>query len=262
MYRSLLLLSLFASICLAKSQLTLSRGGLGFIFSDPNSYTNPASLASIKNFALELKYQKEDQQIAMPSFAFGNNKMGFGAYGRRLGSNLKESSSSTDYVGVGFGFKLFKEYLVIGLLYDRLVDESKVNDGVLSAAMNLLSSNRTGPAFGINYKRTLNQIGGEIQSLKVAVGYLFSRIFNVELIGSLEDINQKSNYEGMFVLGIAKRTWYLSAMYQYLKANKSQFAHIRLGIVPFKNIDFSLLAKRQIATSGEIGYGATFRLGF
>src|SRR3989338_8357953 len=96
---------LLSTVCFAKSG-SIARGGLGFLYSDNNSFSNPGNFGESSGFAVDAKYTTANSGAsvgATASAVYGTGSLGIGAYDIRSGSNLTNTGAFSDVAGGGIG---------------------------------------------------------------------------------------------------------------------------------------------------------------
>jgi hypothetical protein len=245
----------------AASKTDILRGGLGFLFPDHNSFSNPGQFSISHGMAMEADYSREDStqlQNLTPSLVYGNGKVGLGAFGSRTGTNLTAKNGSLDVIGAGAGVALAKERLTLGVGYDRVISSSPQNDGNLRVEATLNGPQRKGPAFGVEATTTLGST--HIAGVTAAAGYSFRSNVSIEAVFKNYDTRQFKNSTLSGFVNWADNMFYLGAGYTYLNLNSLNEIEGRLGVMLGRFVDVSVFAAKVF--KGELSYGGSLRASF
>lgn len=251
----------------AAQQMPISRGGLGFLFSDHNSFENPGNFADDKGTGVQASYSIQQQangqpaeQDFTPSVVYGGTDWGFGVFGQRAGTDLLSDNNKTDSVGAGLGVGMFKDRLTIGVEGSRSIDTNQTNNGVVGGSITWNGMKREGFAIGGAAYTTLDQVGGDVQNGMAAIGWGFE-MTKLEAIATFNNFNNLNDWDMGGALTFEGRVFYFSALYNYLMlSNESQLAG-RLGFVIGK-FDASVFVQNTFVTGSNPEYGATVRIAF
>jgi hypothetical protein len=243
----------------------MQRGGLGYLFPDANSFNNPAQFATTKGTAIQAEYTRGDtdpaDQVATPSFVYGNGKVGFGAKIDRAGTSLTESGSYEDALTGGLGFALGQSFTV-GASYSKVITSGTTSPDTLNGFVTLNPGK--GKGFGITggYTQTLNT-ATPTKGLTGAIGYKFNDNSNIEggLLMDLDDTTAMSFF-GALTVGNGK--WYGSARFDYDNSSTDMNLSGRLGLMLGQKVDISGTLTKALPASGTGGmnFGGTFRVAF
>lgn len=242
----------------------LSRGGLGSVFPDANSFLNPSRFATMTGFSAQgefvlFKDVSPGFALTRPSIAFGNGKVGMGLYGQRLG-NMTSPRSSTDSVGVAGGVALVKEKLLFGASYERSIDANPPSDGVLSGTFSLIPKGK-GVSLVAGGSTTFNA-DTEIRTVGGGIGYAFSPMVMVEVAGKINDLNDLSDFTATAGMSVQGRVLYAAGLYTYNKVAATHGAEGRLGFIIGNVFDAAGYAQKTFTTGSSINFGGSGRLRF
>jgi hypothetical protein len=253
----------------AAQQMPISRGGLGFLYADHNSFSNPGNFADDRGTGIQAEYSVQQQasgepmeQTFIPSAVYGGTDWGFGIFGQRAGTNLLDSSTKTDTIGAGLGVGMFKDRLTIGVSGSRDIDVSQNNNGVVGGSItwNGNGLKREGLALGGAVFTTLDQAGGDVQNAVAAIGWGFE-MTKIEAIATFNNLSDMSDWNLGAALTFEGKVFYFSALYNYLMLSKDSQLGGRLGIVIGK-FDISALVSNTFNSTSNLSYGATVRIAF
>jgi hypothetical protein len=263
---SLLVLALAAVLTTsahADKSTKIIRGGLGFLFPDNNSFSNPGQFPLSYGMAFETGYSRvngSSAQALTPSFVYGNGQLGVGAFYSRSGMDL--GSSASNAVGAGLGVSFLKDKLTMGVSYSRSLEAVRINDGTLSVTANLNGPQRTGPSVGVGFGTTINATGTNTRTGTLGLGYSFHSNQSIEAGLTLNDLQNTADYSPYFAGTYGSQYMYLGASYTYVKTSADHVAAGRLGFILGRYIDISALASYVLETGGASTYGATLRASF
>lgn len=258
-----LILSLFCSsfTAIAKPKGNLIRGGLGFLFPDANSFSNPGQFAMNQATSVEAYYTRQNlsqAQSVLPSLVYGNGQFGLGAYAGRSSSNLA-SVSSTDTVGVGAGVGLMKNKMTIGAGYDRITSSANNNKGTVRGMMNFNPAGM-GPSLGVGGFSTLNS-GTKTQGATVGLGYI-ARAALFEINALSNDLKNSKDQTGSAFLTLQTARVYLGGGYSYLRLAAAHAVQTRVGMLLGSTFDLSLHAEKVLLKTSQPTFGASVRAAF
>lgn len=266
MKASLLVLALVvgaATPAYADKSTKILRGGLGFLFPDHNSFSNPGQFPLSYGMAIETGYTRANgssDQALTPSFVYGNGKVGLGAFYSRSGTDL--GTASTSSVGVGLGTSFIKDKFTFGASYARALETVRVNDGFVQVTANLNGPQRKGPSLGVGVGTTLKQVGGDRQNGNIGLGYSFRSNENFEAGLKFNDLRDTSNFSPYAAGTFGSQYVYMGGSYTYEKTDEDHVVAARLGFIIGRYIDLSALASYVLETGGAATYGATLRASF
>lgn len=250
---------------LADKSTKIIRGGLGFLFPDHNSFSNPGQFPLGYGSAFEAGYQRANganpQQAVTPSFVYGNGKVGLGAFYSRGGTSLTNSTAS-DSVGVGAGVSFLKDKLTMGLSYDTDLQTSRTSDGNLLFTANMNGPQRRGPSIGLSLGSTVNAAGGDRQKANFGFGYSFRSNNSLEGGITFNDIRDTGDYSPYVAGTFGSQFIYAGGYYTYAKLAATHSVAARVGFILGRYLDLSALASYVLKTGGAATYGATFRASF
>jgi len=251
---------LAAPVAEAKGKAMILRGGFGLLYPDHNSLANPGQLAIGHGFAAQAAYARTPRggtQSTDLSFAYGDGRMGWGAFGRRSGGRM-DVPEATDEAGAAFGLSMAKERITAGASFSRVLDAPRTNDGVLTGALNFNSARRQGVAVGFSASSEINGSAGT-QTGSLGVGYGAGTDTSFEGNYTIRDFkNLKSALVGAFG-NVGGGGVYASFGYQYGISAGDHYAMARLGVHLGGSVDVSAKAWSRIASGAEQLYGATLR---
>ncbi len=241
---------------------TINRGGLGFLFPDNNSFSNPGQFADSRGFAVEGVYGRTTAttptQSLTPSMVFGNGSFGMGAYGSRSGTELLTTAGVTDTIGAGLGISLFKGRATFGAKYDKVLGSA--NNGTVSGTFTLNPAGAKGMAIGVGYTR---DITAGTNAVSAGLGYSFMGNNNIEVDISFPSISALGTFNLGAYFTMMKSMIYLSG--GYLMQNSGTMIHGatgRLGFLLGQQVDFSATGTYFFVTGSTISYGGSFRVAF
>ncbi len=253
----------FATSAFADKSTKIMRGGLGFLFPDHNSFSNPGQFPLSYGMAIETGYTRvngSSAQALTPSFVYGNGQVGLGAFYSRSGADLGSTSSNS--VGAGLGVSFLKDKFTMGVGYTRVLDSTRTSDGSLQVTANLNGPQRKGPSVGIGVGTSMNAAGGDRQNASASLGYSFRSNDNIEAGVLFNDLRSTSDFDPYFAGTIGSQYMYLGGTYRYLKASEDHQVGARLGFILGRYIDFSASANYVLETGGATSYGGTVRASF
>ena len=266
-FYSVLFVSCFFSLAASAMESGINQGGLGFLFPDANSFSNPGAFSGEYGTSIQGAYSRSsatggDQEFT-PSAVYGNGKFGIGAYGSRTATNLTEPTDAADQIGAAMGVGIIHDKLDFGLGYSRYISANPANNGVATASLTLHGAKDMGPSLGVAFNDTFNTNGTSTNGGTVAIGYGFKHNTSIEADATFLDLsNYKDVVLGAFV-NVGSQMVYLSAGYEYW--NEFTFKNEilgRLGFILGKNVDFSVTAGDFLETGATLNYGATLRFSF
>ncbi len=244
----------------AASNSNLQRGGLGFLFPDHNSFSNPGQFGAATGTGLEAYYGRDTAsgpQVMTPSLVYGNGMFGLGAYASRSAAVLL-SDTHSDTAGVGMGAVLLKGRVTLGAGYEHDLSSSGLGD--ITGTLTMNSPNRQGLSLGVAYTRGL---ASGVNSMKAGLGYSFMSNNNVEFNFALPDLTSMANFNLGAYFTTMKGMVYLSGGYVMTKAATTiHGASGRLGFMLGQNVDLSAWANYFFVTSSAVYYGGTLRFAF
>jgi len=245
----------------AKQDLT--RGGLGFLFQDHNSFENPGQFSIDKGAGLEAMYMKGDldAQAIVPSFVYGNGKFGLGVYGMRSGTSLSDSALKSDEIGAGVGFSMAKERVTVGIGAKRSLESNLTSDGEVGATVTINGAKRVGASIGAGFNTTINADGGDVREGKLAVGYAFNPMTSVEVVGTFNNLSDFNDWKVGGFLNYNGRIFYFSGGVNRYNTTEVNELLGRAGFV-LGRVDLSLYAGYQLDQGTDPTIGGSFRFAF
>lgn len=242
---------------------TVSRGGLGFLFPDTNSFTNPGNFVNGSGTSVEVGYgltSGSTTQSLGASAIYGRGKFGLGAYFSRSSTDLILTSAATDSAGAGLGVSLFKEQLNLGAGYSRSVTDS-TDPGSYNVA---LSWQPKGKGFGIGAGVSSTLATTPAQTGVFSLGYQFSPAFSAELdwLFSAWTTDAISSGDPAGYIKVENGRFYLSAGDRMTLSSSSHLVSLRLGALVTQKCDISLYGNTVLTTGGATSFGATGRIVF
>lgn len=238
------------------------RGGLGIVFPDANSFSNPGYFATVNGFSAEGRWrhiQMEGDNIVTPSAVLGNGAFGFGAYGQRFGK-LDDVDLATDTVGAGAGVALVKEKLLFGVAFERSVEKVVQNDGTLTATLSLVPKGK-GLSVVAAGSTTFNA-DEEVRTATLGVGYVISPMLALEAAVKANNVNDFEDLTGTAGFLLQAKYFYLGGRYSYNNLSELHGAEGRLGIVVADLFDASGYMQRTFNDAYALNYGASARFRF
>ena len=248
----------------SRGRTMIQRGGLGFLFPDHNSFSNPGQFAISHGAAFESIYSTDEQgdvQNLAPSFVMGKGRWGLGAFASRTGK-VDDPARSLDSVGGALGISFLKERLTLGASYTRSIDVGQTSDGTASITTTLNGPKRMGPSVGIGLSSSVNRAERDIRSATLGFGYSFKTNINLELNYTAVDLDNTANYVGAFYLNWGAKWMYVGVGDRYYNSLKVHEASGRLGFILGHYIDLSVFGNYKLETDGETSYGASLRASF
>ncbi len=256
------ILAVIPCVCFAKSSGTIERGGLGFLFSDHNSFSNPGHFAATRGFALDAGYDTATSADgltmgASTSMVYGSGNFGFGAFGNRSGSSLTTTGSFNDFAGAGLGFAAVKGKVLVGLGYRREVSTEQSDDGRVDATMTVMSAK--GMSIGFGATSQINANADEKRTATVAVGFPMSNGFSVEIDGTVNDLSATTNSTASLYATRSGQKAFISIGYLWHNSVWKHGAAARLGFVLGKSVDISAYASHVFISGNNPAYGGSIR---
>lgn len=257
---------MFALICAsghAEKRMALTRGGLGFLFADHNSFANAGNFALDKGTAAEVSYgQFKNVPIvaAQPSFVYGSGKVGFGLYGQRIATSLSDTNA-IDSVGGGLGVTLAKDRVTLGVYGSRSLATTPTSDGTVGATFTLNGNKRVGFSLGGAVDTTLNATNGDTKSGRAAIGWGFNTNTSIEAVATLNDIENTEDVNLAGYLNWSGQMFYFSGGVIYNKLLQTTSVAGRAGLA-FGRFDVSGFTTMATESGGEMFYGGSARLAF
>lgn len=254
----------------AAGKSMLSRGGLGFLFPDHNSFNNPGQFSLDKGFGFEGSYDTQSSTVgsvaaAGASAVYSTGHFGLGAFGNRAGTSFSTTGTFVDTAGAGLGFAMAKERLTLGVSATKVMTTAfSTNDGVVGVGLTWNGSKREGFTLGAGVTTTLNDSVADKRSVTAGLGYGFKNGYSVEGDFNLPDMNATSAYTFSGYLNMTGKMFYFSGggVYDATSAVATQSAKGRLGIVLGNTFDLSGTVTYPFQTGGNPTYGGTARLAF
>jgi hypothetical protein len=254
----------FSALSLARDA-NIERGGLGFLFPDQNSFTNPGEFATSHAMSVEGVYQSDtkhaDPELAVPSFVFGNGMFGLGVEGVRQAPDVTKSAGAVDLLEAGAGVSLIKERLTLGGTYGRVISANNQGAGVASGTLTLQSPNRHGPSVGVGYNTTVG-FANNVHGMTGAVGYAWRSNQNVEANVYFNDTTNWKNYNLAAFFTTAASNFYAAGGYEWLNMTSQHEVLGRLGVVMGMKFDVSVLLGYIFTSGNPITYGFSARISF
>lgn len=252
----------------AKSKSTISRGGLGFLFPDANSFNNAGQLALNKGFSVQAAYTQSETSgvstvAATPSAVYANGAFALGGFATRAGLSLTEADQYATIVGGGLGVATGKgKFTFGGTFYKTLEEAFSTDSGTVAAGFNINGGSKgSGAVFGASAGMKLNATP-DTKFATVGLGYGFKGNTNVEANVYLPDI---TNFDDMTLGGYftwAGETVYLGGGFSYAKLTQTSSASGRLGFVLGGKVDFSGTVTFPFQSGSNPSFGGTLRASF
>lgn len=257
----LVLITLSGSAFAEGKSSSISRGGLGFLFSDTNSFSNPGRFSLMRGRALQFlgtRNPEDSTQALTPSFVYGTGGFGLGVFVKREGLNMIVSDRSTDSVGAGLGFNFAKNRVSVGFGVEKSVD-AFADDGVFLATITLHPAGK-GFSMGAGVSTTTN-VSPSTRTAHVAMGYAFNPMVSFEAIAKFNNLTDTNDITGSGFFTLSGQRAYLSAGANYVKLTKHVEAMGRVGVV-FGAFDLSAIASKDFAFGKKLKYGGSLRVRF
>lgn len=248
----------------ADKSTKIIRGGLGFLYPDHNSFTNPGQFPLSYGMAFEAGYTRVNAsttQALTPSLVYGNGKVGLGAFYQRAGAGLT-GAGSTNAVGAGFGVALLKNKLTFGAGYSTSLSTGRTDDGTVQLTANLNGPQRQGPSLGLGVTSTINSTIGQRQTATLGVGYSFRSNNSLEGGVKFNRLSTLGDYSPFLAGTLGTQFLYVGANYLYGVLAKTHTVSARVGFIFGRYVDVSALATRVMTTGGATSYGASLRASF
>ncbi len=239
-------------------------GGLGYLFTDPNSLKNPGQTALVHKMHVEIGYEKIDgtqDQTVVPSLAWGNGKIGFNVFALRNTTDFSNKDLNSDTIGAMLGGAFASGRLSAGLKAYRSISVGQMNDGHVEAAINLNGTKRVGFSLGVNGGTTLNNAGGEVRYGGASLGWGFNNFYSLEAHYQINDFSMTSNYVASAFATAGGKHYYFSAGGNHYSSTSFNELEARLGL-HWGAFDFSVLGSKLFADNSPYHYGGTLRLNF
>ncbi len=257
---------LISSVGQAYGGPTISRGGLGFLFPDHNSFVNPGQFALDKGTAVDMSYTTQtnsgttDQSLT-PSVVYGGGNFGFGVDVTRTGTSLTNTAEKSDSVGAGMGVALDHEHITVGVAASRSIDVNQTNDGIVGGTLTWNGDKRMGFTTGVAVNTTINQAGGNTQTGTAAVGWGFNQMTRVEVDATFNNLNNFSDYDLGAFITMQGNMLYAAAGYNYLMLAAESQLQGRLGLT-FGRFDISGYVSDTLNSGDGVEFGGAVRLAF
>lgn len=248
----------------AAGKSMLSRGGLGFLFPDHNSFSNPGQFSLDKGTAFEGSYatQSTDAGSATTmggSVVYSSGSFGIGAYGNRAGL----SGFEMDSAGAGLGFAMAKGRLTLGLSMARVLTTAfQTNDGTVGVGLTWNGAKREGFTLGAGVTTTLNDSVADTRGATAGLGYGFKSGYSFEANFTLPSIDDTAAYTLAGYLNMAGKVFYFSGGATYDASAQTQSGAARLGLTLGNTFDVSGTVTYPFQTGGNPTFGGTARLAF
>ncbi|MBI1861593.1 MAG: hypothetical protein HYR96_11815 [Deltaproteobacteria bacterium] len=257
---------LISTVCFAKSGM-IERGGLGFIYTDNNSFANPANFGEVKGFSIDGKYTTANSNASLGATAsavYGTGSFGIGAYDNRSGSSLTSTGFFSDSAGVGLGVGLMHGKVLVGAGYRQTVSGTAADTGGVNASVTV--KNEKGISFGVAGSQQLGSVSGtNKQTATAGVGFAASNGIMTELAMTLNNIAEMSNYTAGAFLTKGGQNAYVGLGYYYDSLGNggsgvaTHTGAARLGVILGRSFDMSIFAQYTFVAGATPAYGATIR---
>lgn len=248
----------------AAGKSNLSRGGLGFLFPDHNSFSNPGQVSLDKGTSFEGTYSTQSTDAGSltamgGSVVYSSGHFGLGAFGGRAGV----AGINVDSAGAGLGFSMAKDRLTLGVTMSRVLTTAyQTNDGVVGGTLTWNGSKKEGFTLGAGVTTTLNDSVKDKKSATAGIGYGFKSGYSIEANYALADIDDSAAYTVSGYLNMTGKMFYFSGGATHDASASTQSAAGRLGIVLGNSFDVSGTVTYPFQTGGDPTFGGTARLAF
>ncbi len=244
----------------------LSRGGLGFLFPDHNSFNNASQFALDKGTAIDVTYSTQSQtggnaQTITPSVVYGGNNFGFGVGVERAGTSLTSSSGNTDVIEGGFGVAMAKQRLTFGVSGSRQLTSPQTSDGTVGGQLTWNGDKRMGFTTGVGVNTTINQAGGDVKSGTAAVGWGFNAMTKVEAVARFNDLSAFSDYSLGAAITMEGQMLYGAGGFTYNMLTKVSSVQGRVGLT-FGHWDFSAAVDDTLTSGSSMKFSGQARIMF
>lgn len=251
-------------VAMAGGKSNISRGGLGFLYPDHNSASNPGQIALDKGTAFEGQYMmvSDTTSAAAGSVVYSSGKFAIGAGGLRAGTTLTDAGTYSDTVTGGLGFTLAKDKVTMGITGSRDISDNATSDGTVGATLTFNGSKRQGVSIGFGVDTTLNQAVAETRTATAALGYGFKNNASIEIDAKFNSFDDFSDYTMSGYLNLMGKMFYMSAGGSYVALSQTQTLAGRLGVVIGNSFDVSGIVNYPMASGSTPSYGGSLRLAF
>jgi hypothetical protein len=274
----------------AENRNMMRRGGLGFIYTDFNSFNNVGEFALDKGVAAQIEgmttlsstssttstspsspggnasttTSSGNTLTAEPSLVMSNGKVGFGIKDDRVGTNLTTSGNYSDVIEAGLGAALIKDRVTLGVDYSKTISGSVPDNGVVGADLTIQGAGRTGAAIAFGGSQELSAVSGtNLTTAKGAIGYGFRNRTSIEADIVFNNVmNNSKDYTLSGFFTTEARVIYFSGGVQYQALSAVTSVLGRLGFVLGKYVDFSVIGSFPFASGNNPTLGGTFRVVF
>lgn len=268
--KKFLILSVLYLAATAQAQdMTIMKGGQGFLFPDFNEFTDPAHLTMSKGSAIQAKFAETQSTSAVQegnvSFATSNGRVGFGAYGDASGASITDFSNTTQKAGAELAFDLVKDRVSLGVSYNRTLSSSATNDGTINGSMIIAGSKGTanGVALAIGAGTDLNAQSNPTQTATIALGYAFKENNNIEADVVFNDWSNLSDYTAGAFLTLGSQMVYFGVGAKYAALTQEKTFMGRIGLNLGKAADISAYGGYDMKSgSNTPTYGGALRFSF
>lgn len=252
---------LLSTTAMGASKSSISRGGFGFLFADTNHFNNPGLFSQLRGFSFTGDFEKDQdagEVAAGSSMVFGNGRVGLGAFAERRGWDIQETATTTDSAGAGFGFNFAKNMAMVGVGYQRSIDQYAPSDGTVSGTLTYQPVGK-GFSIGGGYAMTINA-DTDVKSAIGALGYSFSPMVQVEGTFTMNDINDTSNFTAGGFINVTGRFLFATGGFTLDNPSAVKTAMARVGFVLGNVVDISGYGSKVLETGSEYNFGGVFRL--
>jgi hypothetical protein len=267
----------------------MRRGGLGFIYTDFNSFNNVGEFALDRGVAVQVEGTSTlnaasstsstqpstpggtvstttsgNVITAEPSLVMSNGKVGFGIKDDRSGSNLTTSGNYTDVLEAGLGAALIKDRVTLGVDYSKTISGTSPDNGVIGADLTIQGANHAGAAIAFGASQELSAVTGtNLTVAKGGIGYGFKSHSSIEADVTFNNVmNNSKDYTLSAFFNTEAKVIYFSGGAQWQALSEVTSALGRLGFVLGKYVDFSVVGSFPFASGSNPTLGGTFRVAF
>ena len=257
------LVFLSSSFGLGKPRTDLPRGGMGLLFPDQNSVSNPGQISQTPGSAMQVHYARVNTgyEEVKPSFVFSSKGWSLSVEATRAGTKVSDSGSSSDSLTLGSGMSFGKQRFSAGVVYDRSIDSSQSGSGTIGGVITMQDPKKNGPSLGLKATTTLGK-STNTKAASVGLGYSFKANNSVEGVVEFPDTSSTSDYNLSAFMNLGFKIMYLSFGDTYSKGSASHLAKGRIGAVFGSAFDLSAVAEHTFKTGQNPLIGATLRASF
>jgi len=252
---------ILSTTAMGASKSSISRGGFGFLYADTNHFNNPGLFSQLRGFSFSGEFEKDQDEstvVGHSSMVAGNGRVGFGAFAQRSGFDLTDKELTTDSAGTGFGFNFAKNRAMVGVGYQRSVDQYAPSDGTVSGTFTYQPTGK-GLSIGAGYGMTINA-DVDTKSVVGALGYAFNPMVQVEGTYTINNLDNRGDSLIGGFMNVTGRFLYATGGFTYDVGTLAKTAMARVGFVLGNTVDISGFGSKVFETGSEYSFGGVFRL--